>query len=46
MLQALDRGLEMITADRTQQGLTGGGNRTAREVVIADQRAQEIKGSL
>jgi hypothetical protein len=46
MLSVLDRGLEMSSVDRAQQGLAGGGDRTARETVIADQRAQEIKGSL
>lgn len=46
MLSILDKGLEMISVDRAQQGQSAGGSRTAREVVIADQRAQEIKGSL
>lgn len=46
MLSVLDKGLEMISVDRAQQGQSAGGNKTAREVVIADQRAQEIKGSL
>lgn len=46
MLNVLDKGLEMISVDRAQQGQSAGGNKTAREVVIADQRAQEIKGSL
>lgn len=46
MLNVLDKGLEMMSVDKAQQGQSAGGDRTAREVVIADQRAQEIKGSL
>jgi len=46
MLSVLDKGLEMLSVDRAQQGQSAGGERTAREIVIADQRAQEIKGSL
>jgi len=46
MLSVLDKGLETISVDKAQQGQSAGGSRTAREVVIADQRAQEIKGSL
>jgi hypothetical protein len=46
MLSILDKGLEMLSVDRTQQGMAAGGGRTARESVIADARAQEIKGSL
>ena len=46
MLSVLDKGLEMLSVDRAQQGQSAGGNKTAREVLIADQRAQEIKGSL
>lgn len=46
MLNVLDKGLEMLSVDRAQQGQSAGGERTAREIVIADQRAQEIKGSL
>lgn len=46
MLQVLDRGLETLSVDKAQQGQSVGGDRTAREIVIADQRAQEIKGSL
>lgn len=46
MLAVLDRGIESISVDRSQQGQASGGDRTAREVVIADQRAQEIKGAL
>jgi len=47
MLGVLDRGLETVSVDRAQQGQTGGtGERTASEVRIADQRAQELKGSL
>ena len=46
MLSILDRGLETLSVDRAQQGQASGGEKTAREVVIADQRAQEIKGAL
>ena len=46
MLNILDKGLETLSVDKAQMGQTAGGERTAREVVIADQRAQEIKGSL
>lgn len=46
MLSILDQGLETLSVDKAQQGQSVGGERTAREVVIADQRAQEIKGSL
>jgi len=46
MLSILDKGLETISVDKAQQGQSAGGERTAREVVIADTRAQEIKGAL
>lgn len=46
MLNILDKGLETLSVDKAQMGQSAGGERTAREVVIADQRAQEIKGSL
>jgi hypothetical protein len=46
MLNVLDKGLEMLSVDRAQQGQSAGGERTAREIMVADQRAQEIKGSL
>lgn len=46
MLQVLDRGIESISIDKAQQGQTTGGGKTAREVVIADQRARELKGLL
>ncbi len=46
MLQVIDKGLETLSVDKAQQGQSAGGERTAREIVIADQRAQEIKGSL
>ncbi len=46
LLQMLDRGIELISIDRAQQGQTTAGTKTAREVVIADQRAQELKGNL
>src|SRR3990167_4944749 len=46
LLQMLDRGIELISIDRSQQGQTTPGTKTAREVVVADQRAQELKGNL
>jgi hypothetical protein len=46
LMQMLDRGIELVSIDRAQQGQTSGGGKTAREVVIADQRAQELKGNL
>jgi hypothetical protein len=46
MLSVLDKGLETLSVDKAQMGQSAGGERTAREVVIADTRAQEIKGSL
>jgi len=46
MLSILDKGLETLSVDKAQSGQSAGGDRTAREVVIADTRAQEIKGSL
>ena len=46
LMQMLDRGIELVSIDRTQQGQTTGGRKTAREVVVADQRAQELKGNL
>lgn len=46
MMQLVDRGLDSISVDKSQQGMAQGGGRTARESVIANQRAQELKGSL
>lgn len=46
MLQVLDRGIESVSVDRAQQGQAGGPAKTARETVIANQRAQELKGVL
>lgn len=46
LMQMLDKGIELISIDRTQQGQTTGTRKTAREVVVADQRAQELKGNL
>lgn len=46
LMQMLDRGIELISIDRTQQGQASSGRKTAREVVVADQRAQELKGNL
>jgi hypothetical protein len=46
MLQVLGQGIESMSVDRAQQGQASGGGKTAREVVIANQRAQEMKGIL
>lgn len=46
LLSMLDKGIELVSIDRTQQGQMTGGRKTEREVVVADQRAQELKGSL
>lgn len=46
LMQMLDKGIELVSIDRTQQGQSTGGRKTAREVVVADQRAQELKGNL
>ena len=46
LMQMLDRGIELVSIDRAQQGQSTGGRKTAREVVVADQRAQELKGNL
>jgi hypothetical protein len=45
-LQVIDRGIESLSIDRSQQGLETSGDRTAREAVIADERARELKGML
>ena len=45
MLSILDKGLETVSVDQSQAGHAQS-NVTARATVIADQRAQEIKGSL
>jgi hypothetical protein len=44
-LSMLGQGIETMSLDNTQQGQTGG-QKTAREVVIANERAEEIKGML
>ena len=46
MLAILERGIDSSSVDRSQQGLGGGGKKTAREAVIEDTRAREIKGIL
>src|SRR3990167_6096168 len=46
MLSVLDRGIDSLSVDKAQQGQVQGGAKTAREVVIANQRAQEMKGIL
>lgn len=45
LLQMLNQGMQLVSIDNSQAGQTGG-NKTAREVVIADQRAQELKGNI
>src|SRR3990167_716876 len=46
LLQMLNQGMQLVSIDNAQQGLTDSGDRTAREVVIADTRAQELKGNI
>lgn len=46
LLQILGQGMEMISVDRSQQGISSGTEKTAREAVIADQRAEELKGPI
>jgi len=43
-LQLIDRGIDGLSIDRSQQGLETNGDRTAREAIIADERARELKG--
>lgn len=46
MLQILDRGIESSSVDRSQQGMTPNTKKTARQSIIEDARAREIKGIL
>jgi hypothetical protein len=46
MLTILDRGIESSSIDRSQQGMSSGDKKTARQAVIEDTRAREIKGIL
>ncbi len=46
MLQVIDRGLNSLSVDRNQMGITTGGQKTARESVIADRNAQQLKTML
>lgn len=46
LVQMLNQGMELVSIDNQQQGISQGAQKTAREVVIADQRAQELKGNL
>ncbi len=46
MFNILERGIESASVDRSQQGLGGGKSKTARQAVIEDARAREIKGIL
>ena len=43
MLDRTMRGIDLASVDSAQQGVSGSGS-TAREIVIANQRADEIKG--
>jgi hypothetical protein len=46
MLQIIDRGIESLSIDRSQQGLQPNVQRTARDAVIADRNAQQLKTML
>lgn len=46
MLAVLDKGIESLSVDRAQQGQASGNGKTAREVLIANTRAEEMKGIL
>ena len=46
MLQVLDRGIETLSVDRTQQGITPTQQKTATQSQIEDIRARELKGML
>lgn len=46
MLRILDQGIEASSIDLSQQGVGGQVQKTARQAVIEDTRAQEIKGLL
>jgi hypothetical protein len=46
LLNMLNQGMELISVDRSQQGISSGTEKTAREAVIADQRAEELKGPI
>ncbi len=46
MLQILDRGIETSSVSATQSGMTDSTKKTARQSVLEDARAREIKGVL
>ena len=46
MLAAMDRGIESMSVDRSQQGMASPQNKTASQAVIEDNRARELKGIL
>lgn len=46
LMQMLDRGIELVSIDRAQQGQTTSTRKTAEEVRTTDARAQELKGAL
>ena len=46
MLNVLNEGIELMSVDRSQQGISPGVQKTARQALIDDARAQELKGPL
>lgn len=46
MLEKLEQGIELLSVDRSQQGISPSTEKTARQAIIDDARAQELKGSL
>jgi hypothetical protein len=46
LLSVLNQGIELMSVDRSQQGIASDTQKTARQAVIDDARAQELKGSL
>jgi hypothetical protein len=46
MLDVLNQGIELLSVDRSQQGISPDTQKTARQAIIDDARAQELKGTL
>lgn len=46
LLGMLNQGMQLVSIDNLQQGVNQGGSKTARAAVIADRRAQELKGGI
>lgn len=46
MLDVLNQGIELLSVDKSQQGISSTTEKTARQSIIDDARAQELKGSL